>query len=261
MALRSKKVFVGVLFFWCSFAGAGVISNFDDLDLDPNSHWSGNYPSDGTGGTYGVEYFDSGTASYKNYSDGDWGSWAGFAYSNEVDTTTEGYTNQYSSYAGNAHSGDNFAVGYMDAYNNFNPTMVLDAPGEVHGMYVTNTTYTALAILNGYYTATAFDEGDWFKLTIEGFNANTESTGTVDFYLADYRSGGSYIADNWEYVDLASLGTVKSLEFTLDSSDVNSENEINTPVYFAMDTAVPEPATIAIMGLGAVIAGRRKLSL
>jgi hypothetical protein len=227
------------------------------LSLADDSHWSGNYPSDETWGTYGTDYFQSGNASYENHSDGDLYAWADFAYSNEIDTQTEGYTNQFSSYAGTAHSGSNFAVGYMDTYNSFNPTMILDTPGVVSGLYVTNTTYTALAILNGCSPANKFEDGDWFKLTIEGLDAADASTGTKNYYLADYRSGSSYVADSWEYVDLTSLGTVKSLEFTLSSSDVGNYG-INTPTYFAMDTIVPEPATIVILGLGSIIAGRRR---
>ena len=89
----------------CSVATAGSLADFDDLTLAPDSAWSGDYNSDGTGGTYDSTTFASGGAEFVNHSDGDWVSWAGFAYSNKVDTTTSGWLNQSSTFAGIAHSG------------------------------------------------------------------------------------------------------------------------------------------------------------
>lgn len=243
---------------------AGVLADFEDLSLAADSYWSGTYIADGTGGNYDTAYFNSGVAAFENHSDGDWSSWAGFAYSNKTDTTTAGFANQYSTYAGYAQSGSNFAVGYQDAFNGFNPTMILDTASVILGLYVTNTTYAGLAMLNGEGPAKKFggatgDDADWFMLTIEGFDAGSASTGTVDFYLADYRfedNAGDYIIDDWAEVDLSSLGIVKSLEFTFASSDIGDFG-INTPTYFAMDTVVPEPATMMLMALGAVLLRRR----
>jgi hypothetical protein len=64
----------------------------------------------------------------------------------------------------------------------------------------------------------------------------------VEFYLADYRFADNrddYILDTWQYVDLTSLGMIKSLEFTLSSSDIG-EWGMNTPAYFAIDTLVSQ---------------------
>jgi hypothetical protein len=59
-------------------------------------------------------------------------------------------------------------------------------------------------------------------------------TGTVDFNLAT----GTHILNTWKCVGLRSLGTVKSLEFSLSSSDTG-EFGMNTPAYFAMDFLNP----------------------
>jgi len=90
------------------------------------------------------------------------------------------------------------------------------------------------------------NDQDWFMLTITGKDVDGVVTGTVDFYLADYRfadNSTDYIVNTWQYVDLTSLGTVKSLEFTLSSSDVGDWG-MNTPAYFALDTLMRKSAFV-----------------
>ena len=91
-------------------------------------------------------------------------------------------------------------------------------------------------------------------------------TGTVDFYLADYRfenNGDDYLIQDWTWVDLTGLGAATQLEFDLDSSDVGQFG-MNTPAYFAIDDIVaPEPSTLAmVLGAGivagALLFGRRR---
>ena len=104
------------------------------------------------------------------------------------------------------------------------------------------------------------NDADWFLLTITGKDAYGNITDTVDFYLADYRyenNSSDYIVDSWEYVDLGGLGAAKSLEFLLSSSDTGGYG-MNTPAYFAMDTVIPEPATVILFSLGGLLLSRRK---
>lgn len=237
----------------------------------------GNPPSDGS-----TEYNDSGTY-YWNGSDesGDftvngvtfpntftvspWGtSWAGFAYSNTTDTTTAGFGNQYSAYPGSgAGDSDTYAVSF--GTNTITYATPFDfSSGK--GMFVTNTTYAALDMLNGSGLSKPFggesgDDPDWFMLSIIGANGGT-STGTVDFYLADYRfedNSQNYIVDEWIFVNLASLGTVDSLSFELSSSD-NGDFGMNTPAYFAMDNlgAIPEPGTLVTVLVGSILLFRSR---
>jgi len=131
---------------------------------------------------------------------------------------------------------------------------------------VTNNNYTYYSMLNGDDWAKKFggssgDDEDWFALTVTGKDASESIVGAVDFYLADYRfsdNSQDYIIDTWQFVDLSSLGIVKSLEFTLNSSDVGDFG-MNTPAYFVIDTVVPEPATIILMALGGVLLGRKRM--
>ena len=250
-----------LIFAFAGVAVAGVVS-FDDLSLAPESYWNG---SDGSSG------FQSGPAWFSNnYID--WGggaySWDGWAYSNTTDTTTGDYTNQYSAITGGGFDSDNYGVSYVQidfmggTYEPIPTSLTFTGAADgftVTGAYFTNTTYAYLSMRDGYAPAKKFggssgDDPDWFLLTITGKDALGAETGTVEFYLADYRfedNSEDYIVDDWEYVDLSSLGLVKSLEFNLSSSDTGDYG-MNNPTYFAMDSLnyVPEPATMTLLVLG-----------
>ena len=237
-------------------AGAAVVSDFEDLSLGPESYWNG---SDESGG------FQSGGAYYNNNYNTMYSSWDGFSYSNITDTTTSGMAGQYNAIVGYGQAGSsNYAIGYVGWAEP--PTVTLDTAGMVDSLYVTNNNYTYYSMLYGDAFAKKFGGGsgndeDWFLLTITGKDSGGEATGTVDFYLADYRFANNsldYILNQWGEVDLSPLGEVKSLEFALSSSDVGVWG-MNTPAYFAVDTVVPEPGTIFLLGLGVLfIKGNEK---
>jgi hypothetical protein len=108
---------------------------------------------------------------------------------------------------------------------------------EVQGMYITNLHYTYLSILTGDGFSRPFKQGDWFLLSAHGYDENCEYTGSVDFYLADFRSENPeehILIDDWIWMDLSSLGKVMYLEFEMMSSDYSIYG-INTPTYFCMD--------------------------
>jgi hypothetical protein len=107
------------------------------------------------------------------------------------------------------------------------------------------------------------NDEDFFKLEIQGFRG-TVATGSVDFFLADYRFANNsqdYLVDQWARVNLSSLGAVDSLKFALSSSDLGQFG-MNTPAYFAMDriafSAVPEPGSIALLGIAGAAAWLRR---
>lgn len=222
-----------------------VISDFNDLTLSDNSYWNG---STGEGS------FESGIVTYINDYDLQYYSWSGFAYSNTTDNTTPGYTNQFSAYTQGGMdanpTGTNYGVGYMitDWMSGTYDPVPLTANFEnneahvVNGFYATNSTYAYLSMLNGdsfakKFGGTSGNDPDWYKLMIFGIDADDNPTDTIEFYLADFRFSDNtkdYIVANWRWVELSSLGAVKSLNFFVLSTDSGNYG-INTPAYFCID--------------------------
>lgn len=180
----------------------------------------------------------------------------GLAVSQWNDKKTAGYMNQCSVYYGtdgakNGGAGDSktFVMGYYSAYS--------EAYGEsgsymyfqdgldnyvVDHAYFTNSTNAALSMEYGDSFAKVFsyEDADWFKLTITGENSEGVTTGTVEVYLADFRTAGAPgILKEWKYVDLTPLGKVSKIKFSMSSSD-GQGIAMNTPAYFCMDNIAIE---------------------
>ena len=254
-----------------------LVSTFENLAYPPNP----NNPSQTLPYNNGVNLpgsFTSGGATFNNsYSLVDFGGfpvelWSGWAYSSVTNTTTPGFGNQYAAYAlstGGAGAplnlGDPPSTSYAVAFGSSVGDSIINLPTGYRpdSIQITNTTYAALIMKDGDpgfgLQKFGHDDGlnpDFFLLKIHGFNAAGQSTGTIDFYLADYRFENSeqdYIISDWTTVDLSSLGIDTSwLTFSLTSSDNDPVFGMNTPGYFAVDnlvmTAVPEPATVGLAG-------------
>jgi len=231
-------VLLGILFLSTRPVIAEIVT-FDDLTLDPNTYYNG---SDIIGGGEGE--FETTGVTFNIFFDNTYGPyWEGFAYSNTTDTTTPDYTNQYSSITGaGADDSSVYGVGYVDGFYGTIP--IITFVDEVHlaQASITNTTYAFFAMQDGNAPAKKYggdtgDDPDWYLLTITGKDADGVVTDEIEFYLADFRfsdNSQDYIIDAWTAVDLSSLGEVKTVEFSVSSSDTGDYG-INTPTYFAID--------------------------
>ena len=79
--------------------------------------------------------------------------------------------------------------------------------------------------------------GDVFKLIIHGVKANGTEV-TQDVILAQYNANAPYNVSqspDWKRVNLATFGNIKSLYFTMYSTDADPVYGPNTAVYFCLD--------------------------
>ena len=220
----------------CDDEESQEVCDFTDLTLAAESYWDGS-----TGDA--TTYFDSGTARFYTNYDPAWMLWDGFAFSNTTNTPDATFTNQFSAKTGTGIDGPIYAVAWENTFAMRRPRVEFtdtDTGYRISGIWVTNTTYAYGVIRDGNEYAKPFggtsgEDPDWFKLVIHGLDAQDAETGTVEFYLADYRGepAEDYIVDTWEFVDLTSLGAVRALEFSLESSDTGQFG-MNTPAYFAL---------------------------
>jgi len=219
-------------------------ATFDDVTLGTNGYWQG---QDGNN-----EMFSGGWL-FTNYYSSTYSFWGGFTASNHTDMSQSGLNAQYTAASGAGYDG---SAQYGVAYAMGTQTDVYASDGQLHtvtGCYVTNNLWAYQNMHDGDATATPFggtsgNDPDWFKLTATGKNANGQTVGTAEFYLADYRFDNSeddYILNTWEWFDLSTLGAVHTVSFSLSSSKNNQYGMI-TPAYFCMDNfngTAPTPPT------------------
>ena len=227
------------------------VATFEDLYVDPeDGFWMGDFSKGYDKGGEGTT-FVSGSFRFSNYADDTWAGepttpyWGNYAYSQTTTNTFENYiTDQFNNaVGGGVDNSETFLVAYpqggtIDVINN-------EDGAVIPGMYITNNAWVVDAILNGDGMSTidgtatgestanvGFQTGDWFKLTISADNGNS-----IEYYLADYQSADEsahYYVNDWRWIDLSSLGTVKSLSFFLTSSRRNSWG-MTTPAFFCLD--------------------------
>ncbi len=163
--------------------------------------------------------------------------WTGIACSNHTNMETTGLPNQYSVYApSGANGSEKFAlIGANGAPCAFNQSVKLKS------LMVNNSTYDYWALKDGNDGGagyvTKFKAGDYFSVTVTGYDAHNLQTGQVVIPLAEFRNNQSYICSTWTKISLETLGNVSALTFTFDSSDKSGE-WLNTPQYVCIDNII-----------------------
>ncbi len=214
--------------------------NFNGLALEPESYF---FPS-------GVSSFTSGPLSFRY--DGSEGFWSGFAYSNLSSLNGAYDHDQFASASLTGMDGDstNYAVAFVASdwlggtYDPI-PSIITVTDGNAasfSGFYINNNEMAYITMRDGTMFNKKFggDSGndpDWFRVKIWGIRADNTVTEPIYHYLADFRFDDNtldYIQDSWKWVDLQSMGMVKELRFTMESTD-SGDFGINTPAYFCMD--------------------------
>lgn len=206
--------------------GKAVTATLENLYLDSESYWNG---------SKGCGYFLSGSYKFHNGADDKYSYYYDCMYSNQTATTFVGLQDQWRNVVGKGYdNSENYGVVYpqqgtIDVLNKENGD-------SIRGFYITNTPYAYSSIKNGDSMSGAFQKGDYFKLIVIGKKADgTEKQ--VEYYLADYRAekeADRYIVDTWQWVDLSSLGEVKSVSFKMEGTKKNNYG-LTTPAYFAFD--------------------------
>jgi len=244
-----------VLFVPAGMSAETIVVDIEDVPIAADSAWFGPFTSRG--------------ANFSNYYNSDWNYWEGFAASSKTDTQVSGLAGQFNAITGGGAGGSaKYAVGYVGW--TASPVVTFESEVLIDSVAITNCNYAYYSMLNGDAFSKKFggptgDDPDYFLLTVTGKDAAGAPTGTAQFYLADYRfadNGQDYIVNEWTQLGLSGLGSVKSLEFSLSSTDNDPLFGMNTPAYFVLDnlTYVPEPAGIGLLLAGAfgVLTRRRR---
>ena len=220
--------------------------NFKLAHLIDQDSWGGTYWDGFTISTSG----DNTDYSSTGWTGNEWGCMAGGGIKTDQSgaiVTTNGVVDteqgipylvaNYSTYASNGYSNE---IKFADGQKY-----------EAVEVYVTNHPWPYYENMNGgMFTRVLDQEGDYVKLIANGLDENGNSTGSASFYLAKFENGSLTQVTNWEKFDLSALGTIASLYFTIESTDIGNWG-MNTAAYFCMDkltvkeytTSIPQLAT------------------
>jgi hypothetical protein len=201
--------------------------SFEDVTLNAQGFYNG---SDLKG------EFKSGSATFPNSYNTNFNSWSGWSASSLTDTANRGalnFQNQYSVYAQSGGEGSTIFAVY---YSLDSSEVKFSSPKTMLSCQIANSTYSYHDLINGTQFSKKFGDGDFFLLTITGYGANNQKTAQVQYYLADFRPAAPEkgVRVGWKTVNLAPLGTVSRLVFSLTSSDTSSFG-MNNPAYFCLD--------------------------
>lgn len=163
--------------------------------------------------------------------------YSGFVVSNDTHTEWTGdYQHDARSAAGHGAKGTmNYGVGYLYGGGDVaTVTLQTSAQGVVvPGIYITNTAWTLSSVLRGpggTGSMIPFKQGETYSVTFTADNGKTVTARLADYTSAD--ASRHYALTEWAWVDLSSLGRVKSLTFSVKA---DCQDPMNFPAYVAID--------------------------
>lgn len=212
-----------------------LVGGFEERELNDklggnNRQWKG--PKDGK-----LSYFSTGSFTLPMHSDVK--SYMGYVVSNDESTEWGGdYEFDARSAAGHGANGTkNYSVAYLPTWGVDVEPIVVQAGAEgieVPGVYVTNTGWTYKSVLNGSggYRGGSdkFVKGDSYKVTVTADNGKQVTVPLADYTSADVSQ--HYALSEWAWIDLSSLGKVKTLSFNV---EVKCGKSDLFPLYVAID--------------------------
>lgn len=212
-----------------------LVGGFEEKELNEklggsNKQWKG--PEDGK-----LSYFSTGSFTLPMHSNK--GYYSGYVVSNDESTEWDGNTElDARSAAGHGANGTkNYSVAYLPTWGGAVEPIVVQAGAEgieVPGVYVTNTGWTYKSVLNGSggYNGGSdkFVKGDSYKVTVTADNGKQVTVPLADYTSAD--ASQHYALSEWAWIDLSSLGKVRTLSFSVEAKCGKSGL---FPVYVAID--------------------------
>ena len=229
------------------------VATFEELEVPADGHMSVSTEEDDD-----RTEFVSGDFEFATGCMSDWDYWYWFGYANRTETAYASLDDQWNNVVGGGYDGSaTYGVAFAAEFNGPCYVTLLTEPAVVPGFYITNSSYAYDSMTNGDASAKKFAKGDWFKLTITGYDADDNETGSKEYYLADFRDEAkAFIINDWRYVDLSCLGQVAKIGFALSSTD-NGAYGMNTPAYFCFDNfgaegteVLPEGNVLLVSSIG-----------
>ncbi len=249
-----------------------ALVDFEALSAFTATGATGSYYNGNSGIGTNSNGWTSGGVHFSNTYDASFGGfWTGWSYSNIADGVTAGFGNQYAAAPGGGSNGiggvapgQKYAIGFGDgAFLN------LPAGSLLQSLQISNTTYTALSMLNGDQFSKKFggasgNDPDFFRVTLTGYSAPSAQgniIGSTTIALADFTSANNsadFVLRSWSTVNLSAIASASSIGLRFSSSDVGTFG-INTPTYVAIDnlsfSTVPEPTSLLLLATFASLGG------
>ena len=203
------------------------------------------------------EFFVSGDYAFNSGCMSDWDYWYWFGYANRTETKYETLDDQWNNIVGGGYDGSaNYGVAFAAEFNGpCYVTLLSDEPAVVPGFYITNSSYAYTSMMNGDGFAKKFEKGDWFKLTIIGFDSDNGDWGmnTPAYFCFDnFGAEGTEVLPEKNVVIVPSVGYAtyvagKDIDFSSSSVEAYAVTESTKEGYVHLEPIAEAPVGEAVL--------------